>query len=333
MTVFASAPCLGPTIGPIVGGFAGESIGWRWVEGIMAIFTGVLWIFGSLTVPETYAPVLLRQRAKALSAETGHVYLSILENRQGKTTPSATFKKALSRPWVLLFVEPIVLILSIYMAILYGTLFMFFGAFPIVYQQGRGWSQGIGGLAFVGGAVGMILGVIYAILDNQRYARLDSAHNGQAPPEARLPPSMLGAILLPVGLFWFAWTNFPSIHWVVSIIAGAPFGFGMVVIMLGGMNYLVDSYTVYAASVLAANAVLRSLCGAAFPLFTSQMYNMLGIHWASSLPGFLTVACLPFPFLFYKYGEKIQMRCKYTAQAHQIMQQMRQGEPKLRDKE
>lgn len=97
----------------------------------------------------------------------------------------------------------------------------------------------------------------------------------------------------------------------------------MVLVFLSCMNYLIDSYTIYAASVLAANSVLRSLFGAAFPLFTSQMYSTLGIHWASTIPAFLALACLPFPFLFYKYGEPIRMKCKYAAQAHQIMESMK----------
>ena len=333
MSVFAAAPFLGPVIGPIVGGFAGQAIGWRWVEGIMAIFTGVLWVFGTLTLPETYAPVILRKRADALAKKTGKAYISVMDKKKGKPSPKAAFKTAIARPWVLLFLEPIVLLISIYMAILYGTLYMLFSAFPITYQELRGWSEGIGGLAFLGVAVGMIIAVVYSIWDNKRYARVEREHNGEAPPEARLPPAMIGAVALPVGMFWFAWTNYPSIHWSVSIIATAPFGFGMVLVFLGGMNYLIDAYTVYAASVLAANSVLRSLFGAAFPLFTTQMYHGLGVHWASSIPAFLALACLPFPFVFYKYGEKIRMRCKYAAQAHEIMVQMKKAETEADDAE
>lgn len=326
MSIFAAAPFLGPVIGPIVGGFAGERIGWRWVEGIMAIFTGALWLFGAVTIPETYAPVLLRKRAAALSKKTGKAYISFLDKKHGKPVASQAFKKALARPWVLLFVEPIVLLISIYMAILYGTLYMLFGAFPIVYQELRGWSEGIGGLAFLGVAVGMILGVIYSAIDNRRYARLERKYSGNAPPEARLPPAMVGAVALPIGMFWFAWTNYPSIPWIVSIIASAPFGFGMVEVFLACMNYLIDSYTVYAASVLAANSVLRSLFGAVFPLFTNQMYHRLGPHWASSIPAFLALICTPFPFVFYRFGHKIRMKCRYSAQAHEIMEQIRTSE-------
>lgn len=214
------------------------------------------------------------------------------------------------------------LLLSIYMAIVYGTLYMLFSAFPIVYQETRGWSPGIGGLAFLGVAVGMIGAVTYSIFDNKRYARIVDAHGGFAPPEARLPPTMLGGIMVPIGLFWFAWTNYASIHWMASIAAGVPFGFGMVLIFLGIMNYLIDAYTIFAASVLAANAVLRSLFGFAFPLFTTQMYDALGIHWGSSIPAFLALLCVPMPFLFYKFGQRVRERGKYAAQSAAFLRKM-----------
>lgn len=150
MSIFASAPFLGPTLGPIIGGFLGETEGWRWVEGLMAIFTGALWLIGAVTIPETYSPVILSRRAKQLSKMTGKVYKSRMEIEHGTKTVRQEFKTALSRPWILLFREPIVLLLSIYMAIIYGTLYMLFGAFPIVFVQHRGWSQGIGGLSFLG---------------------------------------------------------------------------------------------------------------------------------------------------------------------------------------
>jgi len=80
---------------------------------------------------------------------------------------------------------------------------------------------------------------------------------------------------------------------------------------------------VYAASVLAANSVLRSLFGTAFPLFTTQMYESLGNQWASSIPAFLVLGCLPFPFLFHKYGPEIRSKCKYASEATKILEMMR----------
>jgi multidrug resistance protein len=324
MSVFAAAPFLGPAIGPIIGGFLGETAGWRWLTGFLAAFSGFCWMLGTVFVPETYGPVLLRRRAEALSKKTGKVYMSKMDVDQGVVAIGDAFKTALSRPWILLFREPIVLILSIYMAIVYGTLYMLFAAYPIVYQQGRGWSEGIGGLAFIGVLIGMIAAVTFSIYPiNPRYQKVVDKHGGFAPPEARLPSAILGGICLPIGLFWFAWTNAPSLPWAASMAAGIPFGFGMVLVFLSIMNYLIDSYTIFAASVLAANSILRSTFGAAFPLFTTQMYARLGIHWASSVPAFLALACVPFPFLFYKYGAAIRKKCKFAAESEAFMAKLR----------
>ncbi|KXJ97742.1 major facilitator superfamily transporter [Microdochium bolleyi] len=329
-SIFAAAPFLGPALGPIAGGFLSASAGWRWVEGLMAAFTGVMWIIISLTVPETYAPVILQKRAEKLSALTGKKYISKLQAGKPVKTIGQTFKTALARPWVLLFREPIVLILSLFMAILYGTLYMLFAAFPIVYQQGRGWSPGVGGLAFLGVAVGMMVAVGYTIFDNRRYSKISDAYDGLAPPEARLPPALIGAVLLPIGMFWFAWTNGPEVHFMVSIVGTGFFGAGLVLLFLSLMNYLIDTYVIFAASTLAANAVIRSLFGAAFPLFTGHMYSALGIHWASSVPAFLALACLPFPFLFYKYGESIRVKCRYAAEAAEFLAELRGAPPLVR---
>ncbi|EGR52691.1 uncharacterized protein TRIREDRAFT_43701 [Trichoderma reesei QM6a] len=320
MTIYCVAPFLGPILGPIVGGFATEYIGWRWVQGMCTIFIGVIGIIGVIFVPETYGPVLLQRKANALSKADGKVYISVLQKNQGKKQPSEVFGRALIRPWVLLFREPIVLIASLYMAIIYGTVYMFLGAMPIVYNELRGWSPGFGGLAFLGMMVGIIIGLGYAIWDNNgRYMKLDPS---KRTAESRLPPAIAGAVALPIGMFAFAWTNYPSIHWAVSIVLSAPFGFGVVLVILPIVNYLIDSYTVYAASVLAAAAVFRSIMGAVFPLFTSQMYHNLGIHWATSIPAFLTLVCMPFPFFMYRYGAVVREKCKYAAEAAQIMKKM-----------
>lgn len=207
----------------------------------MSIFTGVVWIISTFVIPETYAPYLLRRRADALSKQTGKVYISKLDAGKPRHTVAAQFKIALLRPWILLFKEPIVLLTAIYMSIIYGTLYLCFAAFPIVFQQGRGWSPGIGGLAFVGIAVGVIIAVIGTTLDQKRYVRVAEANGGAAPPEARLPPTLVGSILIPVGLFWFAWTNGPDIHWIVSIIGSAFFATGLVTVFLSLLNYLIDS--------------------------------------------------------------------------------------------
>jgi len=169
----------------------------------------------------------------------------------------------------------------------------------------------------------MVVGILFVAWANKWYIAAAERNGGIAPPEARLRPALYGAVAIPFGMFWFAWTNYPSIHWIAPVLAGAPFGFGLNIVFLAITNYLIDSYTIFAASVLAANTVLRSLFGAAFPLFTGDMYRALGIHWASSVPAFLALACVPFPFIFYKYGAQIRAKCVYAAQAEAVMTQLR----------
>jgi len=132
-----------------------------------------------------------------------------------------------------------------------------------VFQVSRGWSEGVGGLAFLGVAVGMIIAILFSGVIAKWYEKAAIKNGGIAPPEARLPPGMIGAVAIPIGMFWFAWTNYPSIHWISPVMAGAPFGFGLNLIFVSVTAYLIDAYTIFAASVLAANTVLRSLFGAA----------------------------------------------------------------------
>lgn len=172
----------------------------------MGVLSGVCWILGICTIPETYAPTILKLRARVLSAKSGRVYKSEYEDPKIVQSPVIILQDALLRPWLLLFFEPIVLALSTYTAIIYGTLYMLFGAYPIVFQLERGWSAGKGGLAFLGIALGMILALpVVAIINLQYLKAARRQTDGVAPPEARLTGGMVGGIAVPAGMFWFAW--------------------------------------------------------------------------------------------------------------------------------
>ncbi|OAA75619.1 Major facilitator superfamily domain, general substrate transporter [Akanthomyces lecanii RCEF 1005] len=313
----------GLATGPIIGGFLGEAEGWRWLQGLMAILSGVITLLGIIFINETYTPVLLRQRAERLSRLTDKVYISALDAGQPPATPGQKLKAALIRPWIFLFREPIVLIASIYVVIVYGTMYLNFAAYPIVFQRGRGWGIGLGGVAFTGTAIGVVLATIAAYVDYKHYIRIQKeTKKNFLPPEYRLRSTIVGSFLVPIGLFWFAWTSQPSIHWIVPIIGSVFFSCGLVMVFMSLLNYLIDSYVVFAASVMAANSVLRSVFGAAFPLFTIDMYENLGLQWAGSIPGFLALACIPFPLIFYLYGARIRMKCKFAAEAAHILDTM-----------
>lgn len=232
--------------GPIVGGFVAESLGWRWVLGVNAMLSGSVWIGAMLSISETYTPVILRSRAKTLSQMTGSIYVSQLDTVAGMSPKSIWAKLSISfrRPWVLLFREPIVLLTGLYISIIYATLYMFFAAIPIVFEGTRGWSRGVAGLPFVGVALGVCLAVVAAGWDNKSYLRTTAvaiAAGKAVVPEARLRNAMVGSILLPIGLFLFAWTTYPSIHWIAPVIGTMIFSCGLVMVFISLINYLIDT--------------------------------------------------------------------------------------------
>ncbi|OTB04128.1 hypothetical protein M426DRAFT_320975 [Hypoxylon sp. CI-4A] len=320
--VYSSAPFLGPTLGPICSGFLAQSGGWKWVDGLTVIFTGVMFVLGVVFVPETYTPYLLIRRAGKLSKISGKVYMSKLEAGKPKKTASGVFWSAIARPWIILFFEPIVMVISIYAAVVYGINYLLFAAFPIVFQKERHWSQGVTGLSYLGIMVGQFIAMFSYVFLETHYRKMIAKDPSKATPEARLRPAMIGGVLLPVGLFWFAWTTYMSIHWIVSIIGSIFFGIGQVLLFISLINYSIDAYTVFAASCLAGSAILRALFGAAFPLFTPIMYQNLGVQWASSIPAFLSLLCAPVPFILYRFGKWLRDRSRYAQEAREIINHM-----------
>lgn len=219
---------------------------------------------------------------------------------------------------MLLALEPMCLSLCIYSAILLGIIYLFFGAFQTVFESVYGFQLWQRGLSFLGLLVGMIFAMLSDSYWQWNYRRLEMNHmalenlGSETFPEWRLPPAILGAPLVTVGLFVFAWTAYPSVHWIIPIIGSGVFGAGTILVFSGIFTFLVDAYPAYAASALAANSFMRSTFAGIFPLFGTQLYNALGIQWASCLLGFLTLATLPFPYMFYRYGKRIRKRSRYS---------------------
>ncbi|CAK7233677.1 Synaptic vesicle transporter SVOP [Sporothrix curviconia] len=311
MATFSAAPFIGPAIGPLVGGYLSDAKGWRWLYWIQLILAGFVWFLITFTVPETYAPTILKKRAQKLRKSTGepdHVTEQELDTRAF----SERLMIFLLRPLQLLFRELIVFLLSLYMSVLYGLLYMFFVAYPIIYQKGKGYSSGKTGLMFIPIAVGVLGSAACSPLVNKHYLTLVKKHNGHPPAEVRLIPMMLSCWCIPIGLFIFAWTSYSDLSWAGPALGGLPVGFGFIFLYNSANNYLVDSYQHQAASALAAKTCLRSFWGAGVVLFTEQMYTRLGDQWASSLLAFIALACCVIPFMFWVYGARIRKYSKYA---------------------
>ncbi|KAL8788391.1 MAG: hypothetical protein Q9195_007309 [Heterodermia aff. obscurata] len=301
LALFSAASFLGPVIAPLVGGFVTEYAPWQWNFWVVLMLGSAVCLAVFFYLPETYHPKILRDKHGKQSGmnESKNIKLELYIN--------------LTRPWKMLFREPILFTLSLYMALIYGILYLDFTAYPFVYKESRGWSSGMAGLSFLGIALGMFIATASSPYINRvhgHYVR----KLGRPQPEARLPHLIILSWLIPLGLFWFAWTASPPIHWISGIAAGVPFGLGLVPLFLGITSYLTDCYGKYSASALAANAVFRSLFGAAFPLFSQQLYEGLGTAWATSLLAFLAVSMAPLPWVFYRFGPRLRAVSKYHLQ-------------------
>lgn len=232
IAVFAGATFVGPVAGPIVGGFITMSyLGWRWTEYITAIMAFFFGAVGFVVVPETFGPTLLERRARRKRFETRNWALHARsEEMPVDLRHIATVY--LVRPFLMLVREPILLLVTLYMGFIYGFLYLCFEAYPVAFQELRGWNEGVGALPFISIAVGVVFGCcVIVFFTKTRFQRV-LEREGHVVPEERLIPMMIGGVLLPAGMFWFGWTSNPGIIWVPQVIAGGFLGAGILLIFM-----------------------------------------------------------------------------------------------------
>ncbi|KAK3349580.1 major facilitator superfamily transporter [Lasiosphaeria hispida] len=306
-TFFILTPFLGPGIAPVIGAFVTQRKGWRWTQWTMLFFCAFSLL---LIVPfgrETFHPILKRRRAKQL----GHTVSPSPPLRE-KAQEFLTI--TIFRPLLMLVTEPIVGLVCLYVSCEFATLFTFFAAVPYIFERVYDFSVEQTGLVFLAVVIGCVLGTLTIILcDVFLYRRQIPKHPPHmVPPEYRLYPAMLGSLGMPVGLFWMAWTSRSDVSWVSPVVAMIPFAWGNLCVFISTMQFTVDTYTgTVIASATSANSLTRYGLSGAFPLFAIQMYSRLGINWATSLLGFLSLAMLPVPWVFFKYGKKIRSLSHY----------------------
>ncbi|PYI00876.1 MFS multidrug transporter [Aspergillus sclerotiicarbonarius CBS 121057] len=313
-SIWALGPLVGPVVGPICGGFIGEEIGWRWVFWVLLIASGTVAALIELLNRETYAPVLIRWKTQKLSKDLNRTDLrSAYDLARGTTTVPPTVSQALSqglrRPLILLVKSPIVLLLSTYMAVVYGLLYLFFTTITSVFEDTYGFSTGLAGLAYLGIGIGFFIGLTLIALSSDRIVKTLTARNGGSfQPEMRLPTMIFFSCLLPISFFWYGWSAKYHTHWIVPIIGMLPFGIGLIGIYMPIQTYVIDCYPAYAASANAALTALRSLLGALLPLAGPKLFDSLGLGWGNSLLGFIALAFVPVPIFFNRYGQRIRER-------------------------
>lgn len=243
ITLFAATVFTGPLFAPFIGGFIVDSyLGWRWTEYLCGIMGASSLIIDVLWLEETYPPVVLIEKASELRRRTKNWGIHA-KQEEIEVDIGELIKKNFSRPLRILVTEPIVLLLSIYMAFIYGLLYLFLTAYPIVFQGIHGFNKGVGGLPYFGMIIGQLLAGVFILLTQPWYNRKLDSNNGIPIPEWRLPPVIAGGAAFALGLFWFGWTGYTAdIHWIVPTLSGLLTGFGLLSIFLQALNYIVDAY-------------------------------------------------------------------------------------------
>ncbi|KAK9449611.1 major facilitator superfamily domain-containing protein [Limtongia smithiae] len=297
----------GPAVAPLIGAAfstLGQSTGWRWTQYFSAIYMLTMFTIGMITVPETYAPLLLVAKARSVRAESGntkhHARLEELELSFSKIVT-----KHLTRPLRLLC-TPIVLLISVYGAFVFGVLYISVTAVPVAFADVRSWPRVIAALPSLGVFCGCLLGAIGNVSVSVHYGRVMERNGGRLVPEERLHAMKIGSLLMPVGLFLFGWTASPQCFWLAPVAGLALLAAGFTTIFQGCLNYLIDAFPRHAASVVAATTFLRSVAAAGFPIVGRVMFTELGVPWGASIIAFVAVVMVPIPFAFYRYGAKIR---------------------------
>ncbi|OJD12917.1 hypothetical protein AJ78_06562 [Emergomyces pasteurianus Ep9510] len=335
MALFSGAAFFGTGFGPMISSFIVYQISWRWVYYVQAIFSAVVTVAVLLFFKETRGNVLLSRKAKVLNKwyekleEAGYVGVDMPapgdeggerqskrirwkvksdEEREGIVK---VITVSLYRPFHLLSTEPVVFFFSLWAAFSWAVLYLQFGAIPLVFQNNHGFNLQQSGAVFASICIGGIVASIISIWQEKYVRRLGKI---SSTPEGRLYFVCIESILMPVGMFWFGWTSFSSVHWVVPCLAIGCVTIGIFSIYLAVFNYLADTYHRYASSALAAQSFCRNLLGGIFPLVVRALYVNLGYPGASSLLGGIGSILTIVPWVLVFFGPKIRARSKIASQ-------------------
>ncbi|KAI0478082.1 major facilitator superfamily domain-containing protein [Xylaria cf. heliscus] len=309
--IYILSPFLGPGLGPVLGVFLVDRKGWRWTQYTLVFFSAFSLIC-VLVGSESYHPTLQRRRMKQLGLKPPDNIPFLVTLKKFLTT-------GLLRPLHMMFTEPIVGLLCLYIAFVFGVLFLFFGAFFLLFETVYHFTLVQSGLVFLGIALGCVIGAVnIGVCDKLFYqpqVRRFPPH--QVPPEYRLLPAMMGSVALPISIFIFAWATRPSVSPAVPILGIVIFGAGNINLFVSAVQYTGDVYhRTNVASATSANSLARYGLAAVFPLFALQLYENLGAAWASSLLGFISLALLPLPWLLFKFGKLVRAKSKYQLAAY-----------------
>uniref|UniRef100_A0A060T5X2 ARAD1B15048p n=1 Tax=Blastobotrys adeninivorans TaxID=409370 RepID=A0A060T5X2_BLAAD len=313
LMAFMSMVYAGTCVGAFIGGFVAESyLGWRWTSYLIGIVSAFAFAMDVFFLKESLGPLILSRKAALLRRQTGNWAIHATID-QVSLDLKEIMSTTITRPIRMIFTQPIVFLVGVYISFVYGILYLCLEAIPIVFMEHYGWSLGVSELPYIGVLLGVLIGVVYMIMLEPRYFRHLAANGFKPVPEARLDSLYLPGVIFPMGLFLTTWAgNYADkVHWIVPVIGCVFIGFGILAIFAGSLLYLSESYLPVVASVMASNTFMRSGMAAAFPLFANAMFHNMGLQWAGTLLGCIGVVLMPIPVIFRIYSAKLKKTIKY----------------------
>ncbi|GAA5921872.1 hypothetical protein JCM1841_000954 [Sporobolomyces salmonicolor] len=313
--VFAISGFFGPALGPVLGGWIGQKYDYKWCDWVSAIWGALVFFLTFFFMPETFAPTILKLKAAELRKKTGDPrYTTALERLRQRVPFRKHFVEALQRPFAMLFLEPIVALFAFYMSVIYIILFGDLVAYSYIFAP-YNLSPGLVGVCFIPIAVGLVICGAFIPFMTREYrktTRRVEAEGGEVEPEERLKVAMIGSWLVPISLFWSAWTCYRSVSIWSVLVSQAVFGVGILTCFISSYQYIIDAYLSTAASGLSALTFVRYPISGGSVLFTGPMFSRLGSHWALTLLAFISLAASFIPWVFFLYGPKIRSWSRYA---------------------
>jgi hypothetical protein len=272
---------------------------------------------------ETYAPVLLRRKCR--KSETEPLEKDVTP--PPRIAGSLLLWTSVTRPVKMLALCPDVFFLSLYTTFVYGVYYIFLTTMSRTFEEVYDFGPGVVGLAYIGLGIGACAGMLICGLVSDAMVKRMSK-DGEIKPHYRLPPIIPGSVFTPIGLFWFGWAVEGNVHWIVPITGTLFIGVGVAACFVSLMlkfalafthsrkmpiTYLIDSYPTFAASAVAANALLRSIGGTVLPLAGPSLYSNLGQGCGNSLLAFISLLVCPMTVALFKYGEHLRARSKFES--------------------
>jgi MFS transporter, DHA1 family, multidrug resistance protein len=295
-------------IAPIACSGIVERHGWRWIGWTTMIMAAFIGLSGPFVLHETSPRIILLRKARRLRKSSGNEGLKT-KYADDKVDFAILLQKYLLRPLKIFWTEPILVILTIYLTFVYGTLYLSYQMFPISFRQ-RGWLPVSSNLPFAAVALGILAAWVLFSIFTLTWYRQKRTRQGST-PEDRLPPMILGGAMLPGALLWFGWSE--NVHWMSQACACFFVGMSLQLIFMAGVVYIVDVYGANSNCAMSIQVVFRSLAAASFPLWSPPMYRSLGVPWSATLLACVAALLLPFPLLFMRFGPRVRHSSKYTA--------------------